>query len=98
MHAIRRSARSGSGIGNASFPSLLIQLRFSGLFIPPMRWIAEHVVGQNHQDQRVIPERKVVFLALRNVVDKWELVQFWKAALSRFTILGQDRILTTQQR
>ena len=27
---------------------------------------------------------KLLFLALRNVVDRWEIVQHWKAALSRF--------------
>jgi putative transposase len=41
---------------------------------------------------------KLLFLALRNVVDKWEIVQHWKAALSRFTILWEDRILAAQQR
>lgn len=41
---------------------------------------------------------KLLFLALRNVVDKWEVVQHWKAALSQFTILWEDRILAAQQR
>jgi putative transposase len=41
---------------------------------------------------------KLLFLALRNVVNKWEIVQNWKAALSRFTILWEDRILAAQQR
>src|SRR4051794_14568985 len=41
---------------------------------------------------------KLLFLALRNVVDRWEIVQHWKAALSRFTILWEDRILAAQQR
>jgi transposase-like protein len=41
---------------------------------------------------------KLLSLALRNVVDKWEIVQHWKAALSRFTTLWEDRILGAQQR
>jgi putative transposase len=41
---------------------------------------------------------KLLFLALRNVVDRWEVVQNWKAALGRFTILWEDRILAAQQR
>src|SRR4051794_30324427 len=41
---------------------------------------------------------KLLYLALRNVVDRWEIVQHWKAALSRFTILWEDRILAAQQR
>ncbi len=41
---------------------------------------------------------KLLFLALRNVVDRWEIVQHWKAALSRFTILWEDRILAAQHR
>ena len=41
---------------------------------------------------------KLLFLALRNVVDKWEIVQHWKAALSHFTILWKDRMLAAQQR
>jgi putative transposase len=41
---------------------------------------------------------KLLFLALRNVVGKWEVVQHWKAALSLFTILWENRILSAQQR
>lgn len=35
---------------------------------------------------------KVTYLALRNVIRKWERPLNWKAALNRFTILWQDRI------
>src|SRR3954451_12092627 len=35
---------------------------------------------------------KVMYLALRNVIRKWEQVRDWKAALNCFTILWQDRI------
>lgn len=41
---------------------------------------------------------KLLFLALRNVVEKWETVQHWKAALSRFTLLWEDRIQAASQR
>jgi putative transposase len=41
---------------------------------------------------------KLLYLALKNVIDKWEIVQHWKAALSRFTILWEDRILAALQR
>lgn len=41
---------------------------------------------------------KLLFLALRNVVEKWETVQNWKAALSRFTLLWEDRIQAASQR
>jgi putative transposase len=41
---------------------------------------------------------KLLFLALTNVVNKWDVVQNWKAALSRFTILWEDRILAAQNR
>ncbi len=35
---------------------------------------------------------KVMYLALRNVIKKWECPTHWKAALNRFTILWEDRI------
>ena len=41
---------------------------------------------------------KLLFLALRNVVEKWETVQNWKPALSRFTLLWEDRIQAASQR
>ena len=41
---------------------------------------------------------KVMYLALRNVIRKWEAVLNWKAALSRFTLLWEDRIEAAQAR
>jgi putative transposase len=41
---------------------------------------------------------KLLYLALRNVVARWRTIQHWKAALSRFTILWEDRILAASQR
>jgi len=35
---------------------------------------------------------KVMYLALRNLIVKWERPIHWKAALTRFTILWEDRI------
>jgi putative transposase len=35
---------------------------------------------------------KVMYLALRNVIAKWERPLNWKAALNRFTLLWEDRI------
>jgi transposase-like protein len=35
---------------------------------------------------------KVMYLALRNVIAKWERPLMWKAALNRFTVLWEDRI------
>jgi putative transposase len=35
---------------------------------------------------------KVMYLALRNVIAKWETSQHWKAALNRFTMLWEERI------
>ena len=35
---------------------------------------------------------KVMYLALRNVIGKWERPLKWKAALNRFTMLWEDRI------
>jgi putative transposase len=35
---------------------------------------------------------KVMYLALRNVIKKWESPLHWKAALNRFTLLWEDRI------
>jgi putative transposase len=35
---------------------------------------------------------KVMYLALRNVIAKWERPLCWKAALNRFTMLWEDRI------
>jgi putative transposase len=35
---------------------------------------------------------KVMYLALRNVIGKWERPLKWKAALNRFTLLWEDRI------
>ena len=34
---------------------------------------------------------KVMYLALRNLARKWDVVQGWKAALNRFAILWEDR-------
>ena len=36
--------------------------------------------------------RKVMYLALRRVIAKWERPFFWKAALNRFTLLWEERI------
>lgn len=41
---------------------------------------------------------KLLFLALRNIVDRWETVQHWRAALTRFTVLWDDRIRAASQR
>jgi transposase-like protein len=41
---------------------------------------------------------KVIYLALRNVISKWETVQHWKSALNRFTLLWEDRIQTASHR
>jgi putative transposase len=41
---------------------------------------------------------KLLYLALRNVVKRWHTVQHWKAALSQFTILWEDRIRAASQR
>jgi putative transposase len=35
---------------------------------------------------------KVMYLALRNVIKKWESPLHWKAALNQFTLLWEDRI------
>jgi putative transposase len=35
---------------------------------------------------------KVMYLALRNVITKWESPLHWKAALNQFTLLWEDRI------
>jgi putative transposase len=35
---------------------------------------------------------KVMYLALRSVIGKWERPLQWKAALNQFTVLWQDRI------
>jgi putative transposase len=40
---------------------------------------------------------KVMYLALRNVIKKWERPQHWKAALTRFTLLWEDRIRAATQ-
>jgi putative transposase len=40
---------------------------------------------------------KVMYLALRNVIKKWERPQHWKAALTRFTLLWEDRIQAARQ-
>jgi hypothetical protein len=34
----------------------------------------------------------VIYLALRNVIRKWECPLHWKEALSRFTMLYPDRM------
>jgi hypothetical protein len=35
-----------------------------------------------------------MYLALRNLIAKWERPLKWKAALNRFTMLWEDRIRT----
>ena len=38
---------------------------------------------------------KLLYLALRNIAKKWTMpVHDWKAALNRFAILYEDRLLT----
>ncbi len=37
---------------------------------------------------------KLLYLALRNVIAKWETVQYWKQALNHFEMLWGDRIKT----
>lgn len=41
---------------------------------------------------------KLLFLALRNVIQRWETVQNWKQAMARFTLLWEDRIQAATQR
>jgi putative transposase len=41
---------------------------------------------------------KLLFMALSNVVKKWETIQHWKEAMNRFTILWEDRIQAATQR
>jgi putative transposase len=41
---------------------------------------------------------KLLYLALGNLIKLWEVVQHWKAALSRFTLLWEDRISAATQR
>ena len=40
---------------------------------------------------------KVMYLALRNVIKKWERPLHWKAALTRFTLLWEGRIQAAMQ-
>lgn len=41
---------------------------------------------------------KLLYLALSNVIKKWETVQHWKQAMARFALLWEDRILAATQR
>jgi putative transposase len=41
---------------------------------------------------------KLLYLALRNVIAKWETIQHWKAALNHFQILWGERIQTALNR
>jgi putative transposase len=41
---------------------------------------------------------KLLYLALNNVIKKWETVQHWRQAMARFTLLWEDRILAAAQR
>ncbi len=41
---------------------------------------------------------KVIYLALRNVIKKWDTVQHWKSALNRFMLLWEDRIQAARAR
>ena len=34
---------------------------------------------------------KLLYLALRNVAQKWNVIQGWKQALNRFAIVWEDR-------
>ena len=40
----------------------------------------------------------MIYLALRNLIAKWEMVQHWKSALNRFTLLWEDRIQAARTR
>src|SRR5450755_274659 len=58
--------------------------------------ITEYVAAQSTEDAGRFPSEeaalKVMYLALRNVIAKWECPLHWKAALNRFTLLWEDRI------
>jgi putative transposase len=41
---------------------------------------------------------KLLYLALSNLIKKWETVQHWRQAMARFTLLWEDRILAATQR
>jgi putative transposase len=41
---------------------------------------------------------KLLYLALSNVIKKWETVQHWRQAMARFALLWEDRILAAAQR
>ena len=41
---------------------------------------------------------KLLFMALSNIVKRWETVQHWKEAMARFTLLWEDRIQAAAQR
>jgi putative transposase len=41
---------------------------------------------------------KLLFMALSNIVKRWETVQHWKEAMARFTLLWEDRIQAAMQR
>ncbi len=40
---------------------------------------------------------KVMYLALRNLIKKWERPLHWKAALNSFTVMWEDRIRAATQ-
>jgi len=40
---------------------------------------------------------KLLYLALQNISEKWEVVQHWKAALNQFEILWGDRVRAAQK-
>jgi putative transposase len=41
---------------------------------------------------------KLLFMALQNVIARWESVLHWKEAMARFTLLWEDRIQAAKQR
>jgi putative transposase len=41
---------------------------------------------------------KLLFLALSNVIQRWETVNHWKEAMARFALLWEERILAAAQR
>ncbi len=41
---------------------------------------------------------KLLYLALRNVIAKWETIQYWRQALNHFQMLWGDRIAAAHSR
>jgi transposase-like protein len=91
-----------------SFSFLDAENVYTDLYTPSVIYTTNAVESLHMSLRKIIKTRgsfpseeaamKLLYLALRNVIAKWETIQHWKAALNHFQILWGERIQTALNR